>query len=204
MLDILSLISLLFIIAILRRIVNVLPSVFMCAVRWKENINLDSIVKLSRDRDLTAAVLTIPFLLIVCRFNLLSFRFTEGMTPEARFCTTAAVFAAYLLFRIFASQVFISRKSRRAFRDKDNSDRTFFIILAITLLACSPILSALNIGTNAARHTMFWLSAAIYSLFLIRKFQIFQSYHPNFAAFLYLCALEIIPTGTLVVSAIIF
>ena len=53
------------------------------------------------------------------------------------------------------------------------------------------------------KSAILWLSAGIYGLFLIRKIQIFTSNCSVFTAFLYLCALEIIPTGTLVVSAII-
>ena len=180
MLEIISFISLIIIIVMLRRIVSVLPSVFACTLRWKENINLDSIVKTSRDRDLTALALTIPFCLTINRFGLLTFRFMRDMSPEAGFGITVGILIS------------------------DNSDRTFFIILSLSLLACGWIMTVFNADPLTTRHTMFWLSVAIYMLYLVRKFQIFQSHHPIFTSFLYLCALEIIPTGTLVVSAIIF
>lgn len=204
MLEIISFISLIIIIVMLRRIVSVLPSVFACTLRWKENINLDSIVKTSRDRDLTALALTIPFCLTINRFGLLTFRFMRDMSPEAGFGITVGIFITYVLFRLFTAKVFLPHKSRSTTRISDNSDRTFFIILSLSLLACGWIMTVFNADPLTTRHTMFWLSVAIYMLYLVRKFQIFQSHHPIFTSFLYLCALEIIPTGTLVVSAIIF
>jgi hypothetical protein len=62
----------------------------------------------------------------------------------------------------------------------------------------------LDIPDADVRNAMLWVSAFIYALFLIRKTQIFSTSCSIFAAFLYLCALEMIPTGILVVSAIIF
>ncbi len=51
---------------------------------------------------------------------------------------------------------------------------------------------------------MLWVSAFIYALYMLRKFQIFASGFSILTCFLYLCALEIIPTGLLVASALIF
>ena len=78
------------------------------------------------------------------------------------------------------------------------------VLLVLAVLVTGGILSYFNVPPTVIRNTIVWISAAIYLLFLTRKFQIFTSYCSVFSAFLYLCALEIIPTGTLVVSAIIF
>ena len=204
MLQTLSLISLLLIIIMLRRIVDILPGVFACVLRWKECVKIDEIVKVSRDRDLTALALIIPMLLVIQKHNLLPYRFLTDMSPESSFGIITAIFIGYLALRMAASVLLLPQKSHKKSRAADNSDRTFFIILTVVTLACSWILSMMNVEASAIRHTIIWLSAAIYLLYLLRKFQIFQSSHSIFTAFLYLCALEFVPTGILVVSAIIF
>ena len=203
-LQFISLASLLIIITMLRRIVDVMPSVLTCIWRWKECINIDSDIKTGRDRDFTALALILPFCLTASNTGILSFLFMNDMGPEAAFGVTVAIFAAYMLFRLFTSKVFLPQKSRRDNRVTDNSDRTFFIILSISVLACHWIMGLMNADVTATRSTILWLSAIIYGLYIVRKFQIFQSSHSIFTSFLYLCALEIIPTGTLAVSVIIF
>ena len=204
MLQTLSLISVLIIIIMLRRIVEILPSVFACVLRWKECAKIDEMVKVSRDRDFTALALIIPMLLTIQKHNLLPYRHMAQMSPEACFCIITAVFIGYLALRLSVRLLFLPRRIRKRSRTRDNSDRTFFIILSVLVLSFSWLMGLFGTGPSDARHTIIWLSAAIYLLYLMRKFQIFQSHHPIFTSFLYLCALEIIPTGTLVVSAIIF
>ena len=204
MIQTLSLISVLIIIIMLRRIVEILPGVFASVLRWRECAKIDAIVKVSRDRDLTASALIIPMLLVIQKHDLLPYRFLTPMSPEAGFGIITAIFIGYLALRTAVAALILPQKSHKKSRSADNSDRTFFIILAVVTLACSWILSLIHVEASAVRHTIIWLSAAIYMLYLMRKFQIFQSSHSIFTAFLYLCALEIVPTGILVVSAIIF
>ena len=80
---------------------------------------------------------------------------------------------------------------------------TFFVILTLMLLAAGGIMSVTGTDETVIKTAMLWISAGIYLLFILRKFEIFVSSCSVFTAFLYLCALEIIPTGTLVISAII-
>ena len=112
MLEAISIISLLLVIAMLRKIVNILPHVFKCALRSKESINLDSDVKSSHDRDITAAVFIVPFCLTISRYDVINLRFAEGMDQYLIFGVTLALFAAYLLFRIFVSKLFHPRRHR--------------------------------------------------------------------------------------------
>ena len=66
------------------------------------------------------------------------------------------------------------------------------------------VMSFIEMDETVIRTAMLCVSALIYALFMLRKLQIFASGCSFFAAFLYLCALEILPTGVLVASAIIF
>lgn len=204
MIEFISLISVIIVIIMLRRIVGILPAVFACTLRWKECVKLDSFLKTSRDRDLTALALILPVMLTIQRYTLLPYRFLDSMVPEAALGVITGIFVCYIGFRMFSALLFLPRKSHKKSRNPDYSERTFFIIIAVSILSVSWIMSLFHIYPTITRHTIIWLSAAIYTLYLIRKFEFFQSSHSLFASFLYLCALEIVPTGILVVSAIIF
>jgi hypothetical protein len=81
---------------------------------------------------------------------------------------------------------------------------TYFFILTLMVLVVGGLMSVCGTELHSIKITMFWLSGAIYTLFLLRKLQIFSSYCNLFVSFLYLCALEILPTGVLITSAVIF
>ena len=70
-------------------------------------------------------------------------------------------------------------------------------------MAIGGIMSFIDVDNSIIKDAMIWVSGAIYLLFLIRRTQIFASSYNFFTVFLYLCALEIIPTGVLVTSAMI-
>ena len=57
MFNALALISVLLIIVMLKTIAGIIPSVMACLIWWKENINLESSVKLGRARDMSAVAM---------------------------------------------------------------------------------------------------------------------------------------------------
>lgn len=201
--DTLALISLLIVITLLGRLVNIFPSLMACIVRGKENVNLEMSVKLSRDRNLLASAMIIPFCLASYRFGLCSPAFMDSMTENVGLCVTLGVFIAYIILRILARIFLKPHKSPATYDTAAKAAYTFFIILTLTLLAVGGTLSFLNIGNETIRDAMIWISGIIYAIFIFRKIQIFASSYNYIIVFLYLCALEIIPTGVLIASAII-
>jgi hypothetical protein len=200
----LALISLLIIITLLRRLVSIYPSLMACLIRWKENVNLEMSFKLSRDRNILAIALIIPFCLIAYRFGLYSPSFIENYDQTARLGITIGIFVGYILLRWALTSICRSKKSKKqAFSTSVAASRTFFIILTLSLIAIGGILSFVEANPNTIKDAMIWVSGAIYLLFLLRRTQIFASSYNIFTVFLYLCALEIIPTGVLVTSAMI-
>ncbi len=203
--NILALISTLVIITTLRRLVNIFPSLVACMVRWKENVNLEASVKHSYDRSIIALAMVIPFCLVAERFRLYAPSFMEDMGENLRIGITFGVFAAYCLVRVLASMIVLTHKSKKKTYDTARkSAYTFFIMLTMILLVTGGILSFIDVQTEAVRYAMLWISAFIYVLFILRKSQIFYSSFSILTCFLYLCALEIIPTGLLIASALIF
>ncbi len=202
--NILALISTVMVITLLKRLVNIFPSLVACMIRWKESVNLEASIKNSYDRNIIALSMIIPFCLIAEKFRLYDPSFMEGMGEDLRIGVISGVFAAYLIIRTLASMMAQPRKSRKkTFGPAVRAAYSFFIIQTLLLLAAGGVLSFIDIPAESIKSAMLWISAFIYALLLLRKLQIFASGFSIFASFLYLCALEILPTGLLVASALV-
>ncbi len=203
--NILALISTLIILTLLRRLVYLFPSLVSCAIRWKENVNLEASVKNSYDRNIIAIGMIIPFGLVVEKFRLYTPSFMDGMDDDLRIGVIFGVLAGYYLVRILASMMVRTRRDRKkTFDTAAKASYTFFILLTLSLVAVGGVTAFTGIEETAIRSAMLWISAFIYAVLLLRKLQIFASGFSIFASFLYLCALEILPTGLLIASALIF
>lgn len=203
--DILALISLLFIILIIKRIADFTPTVIKCMVWWKENINIDVSLKIRRDRNLVASSLVLPFCLLAVKFGLYSPEFMTDMQEAAKIGTVAGIFLCYILIREGVAAGIRPRKiSSNTWHAVTTTEYTFFIPLVLLLLIIGSIMSVAHVSPNSIKVAMFCISGALYLVFLLRKLQIFSSTCNLFSAFLYLCALEILPTGVLITSAVIF
>ena len=200
----LALISLLIIITLLRRLVSICPSLLACMIRWKENVNLQMSVKLSTDRNLLALSMIIPFCLTVYRYGLYRPAFMAEMNEAVGVSVTIGIFIAYMLTRRLFYFLAKPRKASQAmYRTSASASHTFFIILTLTLFFVGGIMALLKTDPIVTRTAIIWLSAIIYGIYIFRKTQIFTSSCSIFRGFLYLCGLEIFPTGVLVASALI-
>ena len=203
--NILALISVIIVITTLKKVVSIFPSLIACIIRWKESVNLEASVKLKRDRDIIAFTMIIPFCLTAARFRLYDPGFMKGLGDTAYLGAIIGTFAAYIIIRNILDAIFLPpRKRRKGEGIAIRCSYSFFIILTFLLLAAGSILTFANVGEETVRCTMLWISGLTYTLFTIRKTQIFINSGSFFAAFLYLCALEFLPTGLLIASGVIF
>ena len=203
--DILALISLLFIIIIMKRLAGFLPTIAACVLWWKENINVDVSLKSRRDRNIIAIAMVLPFCLLVTRLNYYTPAFLDGMSEPARLGIIFGVFLGYVSIREGIAVLIRPRKiSSTVWNAATRTEYTFFIPLTMILLVVGGLLCLTGLSEEVVKYAMIWLSGAIYFVFLVRKLQIFSSSCNLFSAFLYLCALEILPTGVLIASAVIF
>lgn len=203
--DVLALISFFIILFLLESLVEIFPSLVACMVRWKESVNLDASVQLGRSRDIIALAMILPFCLVVSRHNLYSMEWMDGIHINGRTGIIIGIFVLYVLLRKFMEHV--SRPKRmngKTYRTACKASHTFFSILTLILLCMAGVLSFIDTNAEVIKNAMLWVSATIYLLYIIRKYQIFVSSCSFFSGFLYLCALEFIPTGAMVASAIIF
>jgi len=203
--DLLALFAFLVVLLLLRRLLNIFPSLLACLTRGKESLNLEASVKLSRDRDALALAMIVPFCLVAVMYRLYSPGFIEGFSENETVGIYFAVFLLYVLLRLLMTWLFRPhRMQQKVYSAAAKASSSFFIIGTLILLAMGGIMDLFNVQDSDVRSAMLWVSALIYAVFLLRKTQIFSTSCSVFVAFLYLCALEMIPTGILVVSAIIF
>ena len=202
--DILALISTIIMITLLKRLINIFPSLIACMARWKESVNLFNSVRLSRDRNMIALSFVVPFCIIIYRTGLYSPSFLDTFTGDARFGLITGIIIGYIITRALLEKMCAPKKrNSQMYWCACRSAYSFFILLVLLLLALWGVLGIFNVDDETVRNAMLWLSAAIYTIFILRKTQIFASSCSIFTAFLYLCALEILPTGALVASAVI-
>ena len=204
MFDILALIATLIVITSLRKLIVVLPSLIGCMFRAKENINLEASVKHSIDRDICAATMILPFCLAAYRFGIYDISPLQSLGENLRLAAYIGIFLAYILVRAAAARVSYPKKlNQKTRKAAGRISFTYFIILTLCVLGAGSAMTFFGAAPEVVRSAIIWISAAIYALMLIRKFEIFCSSCSVFAGFLYLCALEILPVGALVASAVI-
>ena len=203
---ILCIASLMAVIVMLKRFVNIFPSLMACLIRWKEAINLEASVKLTRDRNITAGVMIMPFCLTASFFNLYSPSYMDSLEDNLRLLVVIGVFAAYLLLRRMLDWMMASYNAvpRKNYGTACRSSYNFFILTSLVMLALGGILEFIGVNPDVTRQVLIWLLGGSYILSIVRKTQIFASYCSLLQAFLYLCALEIAPTGILIASGIVF
>ena len=202
--DILAIISTVSVIILIRRLLNIYPSLLACIIRWKESVNLEASVKHSLDRNMFAVAMIIPFCLIVYRFGIYSPAFMEGINETFSLLIIIGIFGAYFALRRAMIRIMRPKKMNpKTYKAAICCAYTFFIILTLTLFFVGGIMALLKTDPIVTRTAIIWLSAIIYGIYIFRKTQIFTSSCSIFRGFLYLCGLEIFPTGVLVASALI-
>ena len=203
--NILAIISLIIMMLALRTLVEVFPSLMACLIRAKESINLEASAQLSRSRNVLAVCLAMPFCLAVWQRGLYTPAFIEGFDENISLGIVFGVFITYVLVRKMMEFIIRGKvRNGKMFEVACKTGLTFFSILTLTLLAVGGVMSVVDTHAEVVTSAMLWISASIYLIYILRKTQILISSASFFAAFLYLCALELIPTGALVASAIIF
>ncbi|MBR5834154.1 MAG: DUF4271 domain-containing protein [Bacteroidales bacterium] len=203
--QILSLISLFVMMFALRTLVEVFPSLMACLIRAKESINLEASVQLSRGRNILSVCLALPFFLVVWQRELYMPSFMDSLDENLRFCVIIGIFLTLVLLRMMLERIMKPKTvNSKTYATACKTDRTFFSLLTLILLAMGGIMSIFSTPADVVTSAMLWVSAAIYLIYIRRKTQILTSSASFFASFLYLCALDLIPTGAVVASAIIF
>ena len=197
--------GLIFFLLIIRTFVGVVPSLMATVIRWKESLNLEASVKLSRDRNTVAACAAIFFCLTMITYDVYDPKCLQMLRPDAHFWVLIGIFCLFVATRTFIEHTIRPRRIQaKSYMAVIRVSYSFLIVMTMLLLLMSGIATVFDISPEHARNAILWISALTYLLHLVRKLQILSSSCSIFAGFLYLCALEILPTGVLIASAVIF
>ena len=192
-------------ILLLRSFINILPYVLGSVTRPKLGREIEGSVRIARDRNFVALVFIIPFCIILTRYDIFSPDFLDPLSPGARLLTVTAIFVGYLLLRLLTGFL-LKPKNRRpdAYIASRRSAYTSFIAAMLLMLTTLGILVLFRTPESAIRIVLIVEMILSYILLLVRRSEILLSFCNPFSLFLYLCALEFLPTGLFAVTALLF
>ena len=172
--------------------------------RWRWHFTIEDSLQLARTWDAVALLCIVPCCLVLSRYRLVGTEWTDRLVPEA--WRTLAVLGILLAWYLVRSLVYLLAETRAthlsAFQTARRAERNFFIILTFLLLAGASILYAFGAEEHSIQTTLFVIAGVVYAVFLLRKGEILASVCNPLTTFLYLCALELIPTGMLIAACL--
>lgn len=188
----------------IRIILNITPLLLDSLSRWKACVNIDASVQLKGDRNSLAAVVTLPMALIADRYDFFRAGVLDLVPQGWSSLVTLGIIIIWLLIRQFA-YYFCSLKALRpeTFRTVHTSFFNYWILAGFLLILTAGVLSLTSVGDGIGRSILLYELAVMYLLAILRKSQILLSYCGPLTTFLYLCALEFIPTGALIAGCIL-
>lgn len=186
----------------LKSFLKIAPSLWDCVVRWKGNLDLEDSIQLSRSRNWIAAILFVPFCMVVYSYNLYNPEIIASFPPIPKLGAVTGALLAYLLLRAFLNwQLEMHNYSSSVFTAANRSFYNYCVILFFLLFISGAIVKALTGDYIVARRVLLWETAITYLVYIYRRGQIFSSVCNPFSTILYLCSLELLPTAALVLSA---
>lgn len=186
----------------LKSLLKIFPSLWDCVVRWKGNLDLENSIQLSRSRNWIAAILFVPFCMLVYFYGMYTPDFIGDLPPYFRLAAVTGVMLVYLLLRTFLNwQLEMHNYGTSVFTAANRSFYNYCIILFFLLFITGGILTAFSRSEDTIKTVLLCETGLTYLIYIYRRGQIFSSYCNPFSTFLYLCSLELLPTAALVISA---
>lgn len=145
--------------------------------RWKPNVILEDSVQTSGTRNLLSLSFILPICIVTDYF----------LMPESNMPAVLIAFAGYWLYK------FIVAKWTKAKR----VDLSFRIVIGTILIVLGLVLSHINLGWELEKGIILGAMGFFFFFQIIREIQFFKTKCRPFRTFLYLCALEFLPLGIL-------
>ena len=197
-----SLFTLLLII-FMRNLINILPYLIDSFTRARGSSDLEGSVRVSRDRNIIAIIFIIPFILLLYFYRIYNPSFLSGMGDNMRLILIGAIFIAYILLRKLLVVIFAPHRVNDNYGMAEKAAYTFFILAGIIVLPTFGALYLFDVNDLTIKTVALAEIAFVYLVFILRKSQILSTFCSPLTVFLYLCALEFLPTGLYVASALL-
>lgn len=203
LLSVLTVVSAFLFLCSLRKVVEVFPCQVGAFLRSRELVNLENSAVLSRSRSIVSLASIIPFVTLAAKYRLYDPHFLSGLSGNAYVFSVMGLTVAFILFReavfFLLSPKRLEGRMRNAVR---KSPWTFFISITETGFLTSGILSLFRLPCNSVKAVIITLFSILYVIYSVRKIQVLRVGCNFIQTFSYLCALEVLPTGILVASAL--
>ena len=201
----LGLASLVLCMVYLRTIVTITPSLVACIFRGKETINLEESASLARMRNIVFMLMLLPASIFVSWFNEACLDFAAGMSPALRYAVYLGIIALYAGTKAILNRALRpSGAGEKLWAACLHSFRNYIVIMTVICLSTAGIMELFGAQDATVRLVTLIAAGAGYMVYLLRRMQVFASFRGLFSSFLYLCALELLPTGLVVAAAVIF
>ena len=188
----------------LKRFVNIAHNLFDGLSRWKACLAIEASVQQMEDRNLIGYVCIIPISMIADRYGFI----TAGLAstvPAAWHCLVPiAAIAAWLFVKhLFYKLISLRVRHVETFRIAHKAFYNYWILASLLLVMTVGVLAFLETPAELGRKILLYELGGIYFIGIIRQSQILSSTYGAVATFLYLCALEFIPTAALIAGDIL-
>ena len=188
----------------IRIFLNIAPLLFDSLSRWKACVNIDASVQLKGDRNTLATIITLPIALVADRFGFFNADILDNIPEAWSSPVTLGIILVWLLVRHMAFYFCMLRAPRpETFRTANTSFFNYWILAGLLLVLTAGVISFTDIPDASGRSILLYELAVVYFVAILRKSQILLSYCGPLTTFLYLCALEFIPTGALIAGCIL-
>lgn len=185
----------------IRDIILLGPSLLRGVVIWKANLELEHSVNLSRTRNTVALVCGVLFCIIADRYSLFDPSWRAAAPSGLQLALTAAVLVGFVAVRdvFYLISPLRSRTSEFACTVR-HALYNYFILYVLLALVSSVILEAFGASAAVGRMVLAVEGALAYLIDITRTGQILSSRYGLFPTILYLCALELLPLGILILT----
>ena len=188
----------------LRIFLNIAPLLLDSLSRWKACVNIDASVQLKGDRNTLARIITLPIALVADRYGFFSAEILNKVPEAWSSLVTLGIILVWLLVRYFIFYLCLIRAPRpETFRTAHTSFFNYWALAGLLLVLTAGVIAFTGIQDGVGRTILLYELAVMYLIAILRKSQILLSYCGPLTTFLYLCALEFIPTGALIAGCIL-
>lgn len=188
----------------LRRMLNILPQLLNSLTRWKVCLNIDASLQEKSDRNMLGLLYTISIALMLDRYAILEIGAMDAIPPAYHGLAVTALIFLVLLFRQLIFLLLSTRvKKLELFRTAHSSFFNYWILTGLLTVFTASLATVFKIDPELTRQIIRWEIIALYALAVLCKSQILRSFCKPFRTFLYLCALELVPTGALIAGVIL-
>ena len=187
----------------LKRFLLLAPYLADSLFRARGSSTLENSVRFSRDRNQQAHIFILLFVLVMYRYRLYTPGFLDPLNPDLRLLGIFGIVVGCIALRQLVFLVFRPRRHYDIYLLAYRIAYNYFIFLGLVVIAELAFLALLRASDQTVWWFILMVSALIYLLFLFRKAQILSLFCNPLRTFLYLCGLELVPTGVFVALAVI-